>query len=282
MSKIQEALDKIKASKNAEEFDLSKQTGLPQERIGSKADIKLSETAVFNQITHMYQPEELSPDEKDRLKIISTSMNDRKIFNAFRDLRTTISQRIEEKASPVIMVTSCTSQGGSSFVAQNLAVAVAMDESKTSLLVDCNLNAPKFSELIISENIVGLKDYLKEENRSVDEIIHPTGIPRLRVIPAGVLDIPMTEYFTNIRLRKLFEDIRERYSHRYIIVDAPPIEENADTRILAQICDYAILVVPYSKVTEKQVLTSARAIGKEKLLGTVFNNQPRTPKLSWR
>ena len=166
----------------------------------------------------------------------------------------------------------------------NLAAAIAMDETKTSLLVDCNLSDPDLSRLAVSdkpEAAIGLKDYLQNNNCSVKDIIYPTGIPRLRLIPTGLKNIPMAEYFTSLRLHRLFDEIKQRYTRRYIFVDAPPVSNDADARILAEVCDYVILVVPYGKVTEEQVLKAARAIGKEKLLGTVFNNEPRFPRLAW-
>jgi Mrp family chromosome partitioning ATPase len=232
----------------------------------------------------MHQPGEISAKQKAEARIIDSEMPDRYVFNAFRDLRTSIVQHVKE-ASPIIMVTSCARSGGGSFVALNLAAAISMDATKTSLLVDCNLGEPDVSRLAIStqaEKMAGLKDYLQSSDCSVQNIIYPSGIPRLRVIPAGFARIAKTEYFTSARLHRLFDEIKQRYAQRYIIVDAPPITSDADTRILAEVCDHVVLVVPYGRVTEDQVLKAARAIGKEKLLGTVFNNEPRFPRLAWR
>ena len=282
MSKIQEALEKIKAEREKQVSDTTPIIGdvLPLEK---ELDNSRAETiSVANDIAGMRQPVELNSEEKADKKIVDAAMSDRYVFNAFRELRTTVVQKINE-SSPIIMVTSCTYGGGGSFVSLNLAAAIAMDETKTSLLVDCNLAEPNFSNLPAADDSSrGLKDYLKGNECGVGDIIYPTGIPRLRVIPAGQTHVPMTEYFTSVRLHKLFDDIKQRYSQRYIIVDAPPISENADTRILAETCDYVILVVPYGKVTEEQVLKAARAIGKDKLLGTVFNNEPRFPRFAWR
>ena len=281
MSKIQEALDKIKL---AQEKAQSEQESSSAQSNKNSFDVVSGNATNYSDggdITDMHEPRLLTDDEKAKTKIIGARMHDRRVFNAFRDLRTSVFQRID-KDNPIVMVTSCTNSGGSSFVSMNLAAAIANDETKTSLLVDCNLAAPSFSNLPITDSPkVGLKDYLKETNRSIDEIIYPCGVPRLRVIPAGNLNAPMAEYFTSMRLTKLFSEIQSRYRHRYIIVDAPPITENADARILAQVCDYVVLVIPYGKITEDQVLRTARIIGKDKLLGTVFNNQPRFPRLSW-
>jgi Mrp family chromosome partitioning ATPase len=115
----------------------------------------------------------------------------------------------------------------------------------------------------------------------VEQIIHPVGIQRLRLIPTGgQMDITV-EYFTSLKMRRLLKNIKERFADRYIIIDAPPIMESADTRILADVCDYAILVVPYGKATEAQVLKASKSLGAHKLLGIVFNDEPRLPAFSW-
>lgn len=276
MSKIQDALDKIKA--NRENVDPAV---VGQESVGfqhSNYNNKRSAVEPVNSISEMYQIDEFTDERKAQSRIISSGMHDRKVFNAFRELRTTVMEK-SDKASPVIMVTACNSDSGSSFVALNLAASIAMDESKTSLLIDCNFSDPNYSDLTDNENKIGLKEYLQDTQSRVEDIILPTGIPRMRLIKSGKANIPTTEFFTSIRLHNLFDDIRKRYDHRYIIVDAPAIDENADARILAQVCDYVILVVPYGKNGEKQVLSTARTIGKEKLLGTVLNNEPQLPWL---
>lgn len=279
MSKIQDALDKIKASQQAESSSSAEPLNIAGKDQHTSA-IPLSEDSTSARIQDMEQPEEMSPEQKARAKIIDNTMPDRKAFNAFRDFRTSVLQRTHD-SSPIIMVTSCVPGGGGSFVALNLAASIAMDEAKTSLLIDCNMNDNSYSDLILSDIKTGLKDYLIGTDCNISDIIHPTGVPKMRAIPTGGLNVAMAEYFTSARLRQLFNDVKSRYSHRYIIVDAPPIVENADARIIAQVCDYVILVVPYGKVTEDKVISTARTIGKEKLLGTVFNNQPRTPRLAW-
>lgn len=271
MSKIQDALDKIKASNES-----INGTVVDQDRDNFSRN-KYNKTPASS-ISEMHQADEFTDEHKARARIISSTMNDRKVFNAFRELRTTVMEKTN-KTSPVIMVTACNSDSGSSFVALNLAASIAMDETKTSLLIDCNFSNPNHSDLTDSANKIGLKEYLQDTECRVEDIIFPTGIPRMRLIKSGDANTPMAEFFTSVRLHNLFDDIRKRYERRYIIVDAPAIDENADARILAQVCDHVILVVPYGKNSEKQVLTTARTIGKEKLLGTVLNNEPQLPWL---
>jgi len=276
MSKIQKALEKAKFEQIARDSEIEHEKSKEYHAIEDES-LVLS----HKDISKMYEPDLLTQDYKANSKIIDIGMSDSKIFNAFRDFRTSIFQKIE-KVNPIIMVTACSVGGGSSFVSINLAAVIANDETKTSLLIDCNLAEPGLSHLPITDKeTIGIRDYLKDKEYAIQDIIYPTGISRLRVIPAGLLNYAIDEYFTSTRLKALFSEIKNRYDQRYIIVDAPPIAENADARILAQICDYVILVIPHGKVNEDSIVNASKIIGTNKLLGVVFNNVPESTEVFW-
>ena len=72
-----------------------------------------------------------------------------------------------------------------------------------------------------------------------------------------------------------------RYSDRYIFINAAPVKDSADARILIDLCDYVILLVPYARSTKNSVKDAADAIDKEKLLGVVLNNIPKFPSFKF-
>ena len=61
-----------------------------------------------------------------------------------------------------------------------------VDESKTSLLVDCNLRYPNQHKAFgVEPRTGGLIDFLEHPSRGIASIMYHTGVPRLRLIPAG-------------------------------------------------------------------------------------------------
>ena len=70
------------------------------------------------------------------------------------------------------------------------------------------------------------------------------------------------------------EDIKYRYDNRYVIVDGPSMSTSADARILSEICDYTVLVIPYGGVTPGALDSVIDEIDERKLAGIVINNQP--------
>ncbi len=224
-----------------------------------------------HRIKHMIEVTPLDRSELDDAKIIYAGMANRQILNAFRELRTKLFQKAG-KENFVLMVTSVCESGGSSYVGINLGAAIALDRGKTAIVVDCNLYQPCLENMLADEPEFGLADYLEDAELSVDDIIYASGIPRLRIVPAGQDHEPGSELFSSEGMEKFITELKARYPDRYIIIDTPPITDSADTRILQELCDYCMLVVPYGKIGKDQVLLALDAIDKERLVGVVYND----------
>jgi Mrp family chromosome partitioning ATPase len=195
------------------------------------------------------------------------------VGNAIRELRSKLLKEFGDEGL-VISVLSITKGGGGSFIAHNLAAAIAFDESKSALVIDCNIDRSA-SILALNENeneiVVGLSDYLENEDIDESEIILPTGMKRVRYVPAGSNFGNAAEHYNSIKFQQFIDTTSSRYENRYIILDTPPILESADTSILVDLSDAAILVVPYGKISSKQVEDALNIIGRERIMGVVIN-----------
>lgn len=287
MSKIEKALNKARATGGLRMIS-SQSPRTEEERPSGNLPVAVSPTAHIEQYgsdskTIARMKEKLLLDKRmlAQSHIIYPGMEETGTVRAFRELRTKIIQKTQGQ-NCTIMVTSVAGGGGSSFVTLNLGAAFSFDAGKTALLLDCNFRNPSLHHLFGPGTFRGLTEYLDNSDVDVAEIIHPVGIERLRIIPSGGRREIPSEYFTSLKMKQLIESIKQRYRERYIILDAPPMTESADTQILAELCDYIVLVVPYGRVTESQVDVCAKAIGEKKLVGIVFNNEPVPPALKWR
>lgn len=287
MSKIEDALNKAKESRGQNQTGIrainnpqSDTSGLNRGLIPSADNGEhIQRESSTKEIALMENGDMFDNDKLSELKIIYSEMLDNKIANTYRDLRTKLIQKSKGN-NFIVMVTSCVPGNDSGLTSLNIATAFSFDESKTSLLIDCNLNNPKLDSLLHMEADKGLTDYLENESIQIDNIMHKTGIKRLKMIPAGSSRETATEYFTSLRMRQLMGSLLSRYSDRYIFLDSAPINESADTRILVELCDFVIVVVPYGSSNKARITEAAEAIGKDKLLGVVFNDIPKLPKLS--
>ncbi len=285
MSKIEKALNKARTTGVLRVVSLPGQAEAPKPEASSavQAIVPAMEQRALSSdaISRMREKRLLDKGALEQKRIIYPELGENTTVRAFREIRTKILQKTGGK-NGTIMVSSLTRQGGGSFVALNLGVAFAFDAGKTALVVDCNFRNPMLHNLLASEKTRGLTDYLEKPDMDVSEIIHAVGIERLRVVPSGgKREIP-AEYFTSLKMKGFLNSVARRYTERFVILDAPPMTETADTRILADLCDYVVLVVPYGKVTEQQINAYTKAIGDKKLIGIVFNNEPRPSGFPWR
>ncbi len=221
-------------------------------------------------IDQMSEVRGFSLEEYESIKIVSAADDSSPHLKAFRELRTNLMKRSKKKNFSCL-VTSV-APGGGTYVAANLAATIALDKSRTALLLDANLYRPYVDCLLPVPSQLGLTDYLDDDSIRIEDIVHASSIPRLRVIPVGNNREGGTEKIHSDRMSRLLEELQARYQDRNIIIDSPSvIEYDAEISILAELCDYVLLVVPYGKVMESQLLAAIERIGEDRLAGVVFN-----------
>jgi protein-tyrosine kinase len=242
----------------------------------TETDESLVKTAVQEhrkreQIKNMAIPALWTQEDLYEKKVVFVGMRQRELLNAFREVRIKLLQK-SKSDNIVVLVASVSSEGGSSFFGFNLAATFALDPQKTALYVDCNPYASAAERYIVTPVELGLTQYLSDFSIPLKRIIYPSGVERLRVIPSGGSSESAAEFFNSKRMEVLVQEIKNRYPDRFIVLDAPSIQQTTEARILAQYCDHALLVVPYGKAVTDEVLAAIDAVGKEKFAGLVFNN----------
>lgn len=231
----------------------------------------VSEHRKREQIKGMVTPVIWTQEELYEKKVVFTGMRQRELLNAFREVRIRILQK-SKTDNVVILVSSITGGGGGSFVAFNLAATFALDRHKTALYVDCNPYSSCAEQYAVTTVEEGLTQYLNDYTVPLKHIIYPSGVERLRVIPSGKGSESAAEFFNSKRMEVLISEIKTRYPDRFIVLDAPPVQTSTEARILSQYCDHALLVVPFGKTTQSDVLSGIDAVGRDKFLGLVFNH----------
>lgn len=221
-------------------------------------------------VAQMTEVKAFSKQELTDLKLIHSDMADTSALKAFRDLRTRIMGLREGKNFSLLVIP--VEPGGGSHVAVNLAAAIALDKTKSSMLIDCNLYSPSIEQYLPGGSDLGLTDYLDDPGISCEDIVYATGVPRMRAIPVGHNCDGGTEKLTSQRMESVMAELKLRYDDRYIIVDGPAFTSyEAEVQILAELCDLVLLVVPSGTATDIAVNSAVERIGSAKLAGVVFN-----------
>jgi protein-tyrosine kinase len=227
-------------------------------------------SAASRSIARMSESTALTPLQMEDRAIIHRTDVARPEVDAFRELRTRL---LATSDSNLVTLIAPVSRGsGGSFVARNLAVALAFDESKSALLVDCDLRHPsQHTTMRIDPVNGGLIDYLEHPEGDAADVLYDTGVPRLRLLPAGKPRETGAEYFSSFRMRLLMDSLRVRYPDRYIFLDSPPVKGAPDARILADLADVVILVAGYGCDTPAAISQAASSFDPAKFAGVVFN-----------
>ena len=234
-----------------------------------KSQIK-ADSNVQSDIANMAELSLKTQEELAAKKIIYPGMRQREVLTTFRDLRTKLLAKSGAENFS-LMVSSLSEGGGSSFVSANIAASIAIDERKTAVYVDCNSDSAFSNQLLLDVADYGLMEYLADPSIQIKDIIYSSGIPRLRVVPAGKSDERAVEALASPRMADFVRALTKRYPDRFIILDVPPVSQSSVARILSPMVDMAVLVVPFGKVTNDQILSGVDAVGKERFAGLVFN-----------
>lgn len=204
----------------------------------------------------------------DRLTLSTTTNGP--IAESIRALRTRI---LYPHAGPVprsILVTSAAPGEGKSFICANLAISLAQGVDTYCLLVDCDMRRPTQHTLFGLPNNVGLSDYLQHKKR-LSELLVPTGVEKLSILQAGPRSINPAELLSSASMISLVDEISKRYEDRIVVLDSPPLHAASETAVLAQHVDGVVLVVRYGASRREYVKALADTIGRDKILGVVFN-----------
>jgi protein-tyrosine kinase len=205
----------------------------------------------------------------------------------FRALRSHLYQFLDQGPLKTILVSSGMPAEGKSFVAANLAMSLARNQSHRILLIDADLRGPSLHTMLGAPRVPGLTEYLAggaetidimqryQVSRNVESGIEPN-IPNLTFIPAGAGGDNSSELVANHRIEELIATVAPYFD--WILIDSPPVLAFADAIDLARAAD-AVLLVARGASTPFDVAQRAQAaFSNARILGFVLNAVKDAPR----
>lgn len=182
------------------------------------------------------------------------SSRDRKfISEQFRIIRTSLQYILSNaRQSNTILVTSCMSGEGKSFIATNMAAVLAISGKKT-VLIEFDIRKPRLLKGlgITLNDKQGLTHYLIGK-AEISEIIHPVeGVENLYIIPCGAVPPNPAELILGNKLKLLFDQLEQDFE--LVIVDTPPVGMVSDGYVLGGYADATIFVLRHNYTFKKQL-----------------------------
>jgi len=176
-----------------------------------------------------------------------------------------------------MLVTSTFPAEGKTYVAANLAATFALSIDEHVLLIDADLRRPGLPRVFRYSKVLGLHEHLVGGHK-IDELILKSGIDKLSILPAGKLPRNPTEILSSNMMIRFLDEVKELNHNHFIIIDSPPSNVTAETRFLAQHVDGIVYVVKANKTPRKEIEKAIDNIGREKILGVVFNGYEQVRK----
>ena len=213
-------------------------------------------------------------------------------IEAFRMLRTSLLWCEQGDSMKTLVVTSAAPGEGKTMTAANLSVTFAYDGLRV-LLIDCDVRRPRQHSLFQMPRSPGLMELLMptngssngvqslsfnpslgttESGRPVTDIIRPTNVRGLSLLPCGALPTNASNLLSGVRMRVLLQELAKSFD--LVILDTPPVLATADAGILASIADGVLLVVragQTDRVAAKRAHQQLVNVG-ARIVGTVLND----------
>lgn len=194
---------------------------------------------------------------------------------AFRALRNQITMRLWTGTGPrsALAVISPDRGDGKTYMAANLAVALAQLGGGRTLLVDADMRDPRQHELFnLEPRAVGLSSVLG--GRSDSQIIQQVpSVPGLFVLPVGAVPPNPLELLERAAFSALMRELTNKFDT--VVVDTPAASHGADAAAIAARCGGALLVARRhrSHVGALQDFVGSFAGADVKIVGVVINEQ---------
>lgn len=212
------------------------------------------------------------------VELITSNRKSSVLADAFRSTLTSILYSGENGDRPRIIVITSTNPGdGKTTVACNLALALAEIAPsvlmQSVLLIDGDLRRPRLHEIFGVPNRWGLADLLEGKTPPTDceGMVYKTGYRDLNLLPSGSSTNNVSILLHSPRAVAFLDRMREEF--HTVIIDAPPMLNMPDARVLGRLADGVVLVVRSAETMRHAAVAANQRLAEDgtRVLGTILN-----------
>jgi exopolysaccharide/PEP-CTERM locus tyrosine autokinase len=175
----------------------------------------------------------------------------------------------------LITMASALPGDGKTFTAINLALSLARERDTSVVLVDADVPKPHVSRIFGVQGEPGLIEALGDASLDVENLLLPTDIGSLSILPAGQHSDTATELLSSVRMAAVVSRLLARNPRRIVLFDSPPLLVSSESRALTGIAGQIVLVVRSGKTPRRAVLDAIEELGENADVSLILN-QGRT------
>ncbi len=220
-----------------------------------------------------------TPEMLEKHRIIA-GLKSHEMADTFRVLRTRVLHRLDGANCSILAVTSCVRGEGKTLTAINLSISLALNLTRTVLLVDLDLRAPRVHHYLGIDASPGLSDYLLRDAPLAGCLVKP-GVERLVVLPAGDPVQGSSELLSSKKMTQLATELKTRYADRIIIYDFPPMLASDDALAFIHQVGRCLLVVEDGRTSKLDLRKVVELLAGVDIIGTVLNKSSAETQLHY-
>jgi polysaccharide chain length determinant protein (PEP-CTERM system associated) len=209
-------------------------------------------------------------------QLVSIEEPDSIATEQYRVLYAKLHDLYKEKGHRVFAISSSMQGEGKTVTALNLAVVMARDFGKKTLLLEGDFKAPAIARYLKAELESGLVDILLSRTDLQStlipfaDVLIPFADDNLSVLPAVKSVRNSSGLLSSQRMKDLLGTLKGQYD--FILIDAPPVLPLSDMQVFEEVVDSIILLVRAEKTPRDALLKAVHALGTAKLAGVVLND----------
>ncbi len=194
-------------------------------------------------------------------------------IEAYRLLRTNLQFATVERPAQSIAVTSGGAGEGKTTTVTQLAIASA-EAGLQVIVVEADFRRPALQSALMPDSpepiTPGFSNYLVGA-ASVEDVIHPTGIPNISIVPAGPLPPTPSALLDSGFARRMGSELLGLGD--LMLFDCPPLSVGADASVMASWLDGTLVVVDLDSSTDRSVREGLRQLDAVEalVLGLILN-----------
>lgn len=235
------------------------------------------EEPTFDPHHHTSRIVKLDRERLHGLKLLPPKAQEREMATQFRAIKRPLIKYAQEAVETgdvlkrTLMVASALPGDGKTFTTINLALSLAMEMDLRVLLIDADSPKRHLTQTLELDGEKGLLDVLRDDGTKVEDVILPTDIPRLDVLPAGTRTETATELVASLKMRETATRLATLYRRGIVLFDSPPILLTNESRSLASMLGQIVLIVRSGVTPQRAVKDAVAALGEGRRVSLVLN-----------
>lgn len=199
----------------------------------------------------------------------------------YKLLRTQVMRRLEQLGANTLAIVSPRAHDGKTLTAINLAISLASDPNRTTLLVDFDLRNPQLGERFGLSPVVGVEECLQARAPVEQALLRPEGYDRLTLLPARQSVVESSELLGSSRAGELVGEVRDRYTNRIVLFDIAPVLEADDALAFSRHVQAALIVISEGKTRREDVARTMELLRDTPIVGTLLNGSREKPSRAY-